>query len=384
LTTEKKGGAYSRYMPSSKTKICIFAGFFPRSHGGAEYQAYLLAKSLDPKQFEVFFIFFHQGKSKKENLEGFGIYSIQIYNFLRKFGRPYFLYYFPIRKILRDERPDIIYRRGGTGSLGILGRLKPKFGFRLIWACSHIKELSTIKKVTIKTIFTYFDDLFCAYGIRRADQIFTQTRDQSRLLRKNFGRDAVICRNAHPSNPKAQKTNVRITIAWVANYRAWKQPEQFIKLAERCMDIDYARFVMIGRKGSGKSWNDLENKINTLGHLDHKGEMSQKEVNLFLDQTHIFVNTSVYEGFPNTFIQSWMRGVPVVSLHVNPDKLLETEKIGFHSKTFEQLVKDTRLLIQDSTMRNEMGKRAVSYANTTFSLRNIDKIVHSFNTLKPF
>ena len=40
-----------------KKKICIFAGYFnnyPFGHGGAEYQAYLLAEALDKKKFDTF------------------------------------------------------------------------------------------------------------------------------------------------------------------------------------------------------------------------------------------------------------------------------------------------------------------------------------------
>jgi len=343
----------------------------------------MIANALDPNQFDVFFIYFCQGKGKKEKREGFSIYSIQVHNSLRKFGRPYFLYYPAIRKILYDERPDIVYRRGGTGSLGILCQLRKKIGFRLVWACAHISELTRTKRITYKTIFTYLDDLVCAYGIRHADRIVTQTRDQRRLLQKNYGRDSVICRNAHPfSEGVEQKKTEEVLIVWIANFKYWKQPEQFVRLAERCQDLDNARFVMIGRKGYGKFWDDLEIRINALDSIEHKGEMPQKDVNHVLDRAHIFVNTSLHEGFPNTFIQSWMRGVPVVSLHVDPDKMLETEKIGFYSKTFYQFVKNTRFLIQNSAVRYEMGRRARSYAASTFSLRNINTLVKLFRDLE--
>ena len=54
--------------------------------------------------------------------------------------------------------------------------------------------------------------------------------------------------------------------------------------------------------------------------------LSQAEVNALLEHTDLLVNTSDYEGFSNTFIQAWMRRVPVVSLRVDPDRLLSPRR----------------------------------------------------------
>jgi glycosyltransferase involved in cell wall biosynthesis len=88
----------------------------------------------------------------------------------------------------------------------------------------------------------------------------------------------------------------------------------------------------------------------------------------------LFVNTSLAEGFPNTFIQAWMRGMPVASLHVNPDDVLEREQVGFCAGTPEQLAATVRRLMTDDSLREAYGARAREYAIETHSLRNVGRL----------
>ena len=71
-----------------------------------------------------------------------------------------------------------------------------------------------------------------------------------------------------------------------------------------------------------------------------------------------------------------MRKVPVVSLNVNSDNIIDRNRIGFFSKTYNQMVKDVARLIQDSKLRHDMGERAQTFAFDNFSMKNAEKIIH--------
>ena len=53
----------------------------------------------------------------------------------------------------------------------------------------------------------------------------------------------------------------------------------------------------------------------------------------------MFVNTSLYEGFPNTFIQAWSHGAVVASLTVDIDGGMEAQGVGYCAGSFDRLEK---------------------------------------------
>ena len=147
-----------------------------------------------------------------------------------------------------------------------------------------------------------------------------------------------------------------------------------MRLAEALSDLKEVRFTMVGALMASKKnqqWGDsLLKRIDETPNLDYVGQKTQDEVNELMAGAHVFVNTSRQEGFANTFIQAWMREVPVVSLHVNPDDVLGREKVGIHAGSEEQLCQAVRLLATNAIERREYAARARAYAARRHSLQN--------------
>lgn len=358
-------------------KIVFISSYFPMSTGGAEYQSYLLAKCLS-KYYEVPFVSIVESGHTIPT-DKFKVYPIYKREILRKILNRYFILdYKLLTKLLMRINPDIIYQRVGFAYTGIAARYSKQYNKKMIWHISSDNDVRKFRFHINRNILTDYIDKKCLeYGIKKTDYIVCQTKYQKMLLKRNYGKKCdLFLPNFHPTPTTDINKKPPLKILWIANIKHLKQPEYFINLAENFAGQHSLQFIMIGKGGNNMYMKHLSRKISKLDNLNFLGEKPFDEVNKILSGAHILVNTSKYEGFPNTFIQAWMRRVPVVSLDVDPDGVLEKNKIGFHSGTFEQMVKDVQLLIENEKLREEIGARALQYAFENHTIeKNINKII---------
>lgn len=337
-------------------------GYYPINRGGAEYQAYLLAQKLR-ERYEIFYISVGQAKEECIVDDGMRIYTLKSPRLLW-FKGVWFLLKSKVVTILEYERPDVIYQTVAYAGTGIAAKYCENRKCTLVWHIASERDVAPRRNGSIhRNIFNRIEEKYRDYGIKNADAIIGQAVYQNELLRRNYGRVCdLIVGNWLPIPSERLVKDGPVKVVWVANVKPLKQPDMFIHLAKTLDHRNDVKFIMIGRPASGRYQKRLEKAITRRPNLVYMGERSIDKVNRILAGAHVFVNTSLYEGFPNTFIQAWLRQVPVVSLNVDPDDLLKTKKLGFHSRSVEGLAEDTERLIDDKDLRVSMGKRAQEYA----------------------
>jgi glycosyltransferase involved in cell wall biosynthesis len=96
----------------------------------------------------------------------------------------------------------------------------------------------------------------------------------------------------------------------------YKRPEWLLEVAKR---LPHRNFVMIGgisTRGTRLTpgyYEGIRAAAAALPNVDFKGFLPPEQAEAWFDRARVFLNTSLHEGVPNTFMQSWARGVPTVS-----------------------------------------------------------------------
>ncbi|MFQ5470858.1 MAG: glycosyltransferase family 4 protein [Gammaproteobacteria bacterium] len=341
--------------------------------GGSEYQVRCLLDLLvSSSKFDIYYLARHVNPQYAS--AGYNIIQINKGGGLWRHGL--FLDLPQLHKAIHKLQPDVIYQRVGCAYTGATAYYSKYNNCNMIWHASHDEELLNVPNLSQNLLSRQFDKTLLRYGIRHANYIITQTHKQATLLRQQFNREPdLIVPNFHPRPVELVDVKKRHDVVWVANLKKWKRPELFVKLADALRTFQSVNFIMIGRGGHSEWHRRIIAQAHQTQNLNYIGECTQEEVNRYLSTAKIFVNTSSSEGFPNTFIQAWMRKVPVVSLNVNPDAVFDQEQVGFVSGTFEQMVSDVKKLIQDDMLRQSMGNNACRYAMRVHSEENALQIV---------
>ena len=108
-----------------------------------------------------------------------------------------------------------------------------------------------------------------------------------------------------------------------------------------------------------------------LPNVTVREDVPLSDVGHFFEEAKLFVNTSAYEGFPNTFIQAALHGAPILSCCVDPDRVLAERRIGSCADgKFERLVESAQELCDNEPLRMEMGRRAIAYAREYHDVTN--------------
>ena len=217
------------------------------------------------------------------------------------------------------------------------------------------------------------------YAIENADHVFVQTERQQQLLLERFGRHGEIIRNpvdVSPSDPESwPDRRTRITILWIGRSDTFhKRPLLFLELARRCPELP---FVMIANKTDADVFNTLlRERPDNLTIIE---QVPHSEIWDYYRRARVFVSTSVYEGFPNTFLQCAVAGVPIASLQVDPEGILAGKGCGLLAYgSMDRLADNVRSLWTDHDLAESYARTSHRYALHNHSL---DSQVARFDTL---
>ena len=123
-------------------------------------------------------------------------------------------------------------------------------------------------------------------------------------------------------------------------------------------------------KGYDDLYRKLEGEARTIDNVQFIGAVPYGEVNAYFLRAKLFLNTSDSEGFPNSFLQAWVRSVPVVS-YFDPDGLIASKGLGISVNTQDDFAEALSRLLERDDERLRIGQRGRQFVIDHYGSRTI-------------
>ena len=277
--------------------------------GGAELQQSVIAPELARRGYDVSMISMDFGQEEGSYLKGVRLLKMH----KPDAGLPVVRFLHPrltsLWAALKRADADVYYQRSSAVHTGFLAAFCRANGRKAIYAgASDLDFMPGRQDISFARDRRIFE-----HGIRNVHQVFVQNPCQQKAARENYGREAVLVPNCFEM-PERAHGDPRGYVLWVATVRPTKRPEILAEIARR---LPQHRFVMCGgsdKDARGKAFAEAARaEVASLPNTTVHGFLPFADADRLFEGARLVINTSTYEGFPNTFLQAWSRGVPVVS-----------------------------------------------------------------------
>lgn len=363
--------------------------------GGAEVRAARLAKGLAKRDVcDVSVVVLNHGQPRFQTVDGIEVQAFRsdcedkpLYNgrwswpskkngaFILETPEEIRGYYLDFNRVATYCEADAdLYIGFGvndwTAELAAFARMAKK---PLILFTSSDEDLSDLYQSGSKAINSYFSRADrCLFAIHNCSCLVVQTETQRELARHRFGREAEIIRSPiEISSWTQQPEDRRQRIVWIGRADNVKQPDLFVNLAYEFPEVAFEMIL-------GKNLEDIARPIyeNKPDNLTITERIQPNRIVNWIAGATALVNTSRFEGFPNSFLEAWAVGVPVLSLNVDPDGVIERFGCGIVANGDQQRFSiGLRRLVDDTEFRKEAGQRGRSYVGENHKLaKAVDRL----------
>ena len=344
------------------------------SIGGVERQTSLMAQWLASRGHNVSLLTWSEGSIEDEIINGVNIIKIC----RQDAGLPGVRFFTPrwsgLISAMKRANADVYYQNCGeyiTGQVAMWCKANNKrFLYSLASDADADVSLPIMKKWRERVLYRY--------GLNNASQILAQTEQQRKLLKSGFSLGSSIMPMPCPDKSEgqlAQYSQNKFTILWAARIHVCKRLELLLEVASELPEVNF--IVGGGPANEDEYYQMLFAKMSQLKNVTYLGAVAREEMPALYRSCSLFCCTSEYEGFPNTFLEAWSHGLPIVSTF-DPDNLIRDRQLGFDAVTKDDLVSGIKKLCSEPDLWQQHSANARAYYQKNHS---VDQVMERFEAI---
>jgi glycosyltransferase involved in cell wall biosynthesis len=325
--------------------------------GGAEVQQCILAREFARRGYDVSMICMDYGQAEGTVVDGIKVHRMHAPNQgipVLRFIHPRFT---SVWSAMRRANADVYYQRTAGALTAFVVAFAKLHQRTSVFASASDRDFAA----ELPHIAYARDRMLFRWAVRRANHVVTQTSVQSLACQKTAGRQAAVIRSCY--GHRGKPANPRGLVLWVGNVRPVKRAELFVELARRLPDL---RFKLIG-DGPAGCLDALRTLATGLTNIEFTGFVPYADIEAHFDGAALLVNTSSSEGFPNTFLQAWSRGIPTVSFF-DIGAELDGQAVATTVPSLDEMRQQVQGVLADEVRWREKSARASTYFGMHFSV----------------
>lgn len=340
----------------------------PRYMGGAERQQVLLARALARRGVSVSFVTLDQGQPDGIVHEGIRVFSA----YRNETGMPMLRFFHPrgtgIARATRRAKADVYHQMAAGSETGMVAfscrwRHRPRPAF--VYAIASDSDCDPV----LPLCSSIADRVLYRYGLRDADRIISQTERQHSLLRAGFGRESdvipMLCAYEGLDAGAITRVQNKFRVVWIGRIDPNKRLEWLLEIAARLPDV---LFEVVGAANEEASYTrTVMERARSCSNVIVHGRLPEEEMPKVYSRASCLCCTSILEGFPNTFLEAWSHGIPVVTTF-DPDGIIAREALGSVVDSVEAGIDSLRRLSRSENEWDAVSTRCRSYFEKNFAL----------------
>ncbi len=343
-----RADAPARRKQGKSLSICFVAHYAYRAltglgqgHlGGVERQTAIMAKWLAARGHDVSVLVWKEPQDTLHEIDGLRVIplceessGLRMVRFIHPRSTSLF-------RAMRNADASVYYHNCAEATTGVVAAGAKRMGRRFVYSVASDPDVDP----RLPAVEKRYERVLYRWGLKRAHRVLVQTAKQQRVLAHGFGLSSVVlpmpCAGPGPETPLALKPD-QARVLWVGRVDPVKRLDVLLDVAMRMPDIAFN--VVVANIPETDYDRHLRVRAHALPNVDLVGPVPHCQLANYYRAATCLCCTSSFEGFPNTFIEAWSHGRPIVT-SFDPDNLVMQLNLGEVASRAEDFVGAIRSL----------------------------------------
>jgi glycosyltransferase involved in cell wall biosynthesis len=230
-------------------------------------------------------------------------------------------------RAVKRTRPDVVIQASASAMTGMACYAAQQAGVPFVYRVANDMDVDDRYKARLKR----YEQLMYRYGLARSALVLCQNRYQYDGVRKTYPhKPAIMLPNPYgfgkilPPKP----LSARRYVAWLGIFQYQKNLPLLLRIAQSLPDLAFRIAGSSGRTADAPTDQALAG-LRELPNVEFVGYLKRGEILPFLTDAAVLLNTSRYEGFSNTYLESFSCGTPVIApTGADPDGIIGKLDLG--------------------------------------------------------